>query len=164
VAESILYIDDEAPNLVAFKYQFRHQFDIFTALSCKEACAYLDSGEVAVLLIDHRMPEISGGELSSLFGLAYPLVSRILVSAYLTKEEAERYLLDGAFSYVPKPWEYDELSTTLQSAMDHHETLKRVNGVQSSAVSIFKNMLHSRFRLDEAEATVLRTLELVKCR
>ena len=61
---NVLYVDDEVNNLEAFRATFRRDFNVFTAISAKEAEAILDANnDIHILITDQRMPEKLGTEL-----------------------------------------------------------------------------------------------------
>ena len=60
---NVLYVDDEQNNLISFTAGFRKQFNVFTALSAKEAESILAKENIHVLITDQRMPEKTGTEL-----------------------------------------------------------------------------------------------------
>ena len=64
----ILYVDDEAPNIVVFESTFGEEFEIVCASSGEQALELLDRLPIAVLLADQRMPGIE-------FTLHVPIMS-----------------------------------------------------------------------------------------
>ncbi len=60
---NILYVDDEEYNLIYFVAVFRRYFNVFTALSAKEAEVTLAQNDIHVLITDQRMPIKLGTEL-----------------------------------------------------------------------------------------------------
>ena len=59
----VLYVDDEENNLMSFKACFRLKYQVFIAISAKEALAVLEKNpDIQVVITDQRMPEITGVE------------------------------------------------------------------------------------------------------
>ena len=56
----VLYVDDEAANLLVFKAALAHRLPVLTASNAAEGLALLEQHEIAVLLSDQRMPGQTG--------------------------------------------------------------------------------------------------------
>ena len=78
---NVLYVDDESNNLIGFKANFRRHYNIFTAISAKEAEEVLATNEIHILITDQRMPNTVGTELLESAIIKYPDQVRILLSA-----------------------------------------------------------------------------------
>lgn len=76
----VLFLDDDEANLVAFRANFRDRFDIYTTLSPIDAYNIIDDRNIQVVLADHQMPTISGGDFLETVARDYPGVQRILVT------------------------------------------------------------------------------------
>ena len=101
----VLYVDDEPGNLLPFTLQFRDEFEIMTAANGHEAMEVLAAAPVAVLLTDHRMPEITGVDLCEQVRDRWPHVLRILVTAYSDQQVAiDAINRGGVLRYITKPW------------------------------------------------------------
>ena len=59
---TILYVDDEANNLVSFKAVFRVKYQVYTAISGDEALKILGEKPIEIIITDQRMPNMSGVE------------------------------------------------------------------------------------------------------
>jgi FixJ family two-component response regulator len=84
------------------------------------AAALFDSGALATcacLITDVRMPEIDGWELQKLVAAAYPHVFIIFISAFQDQQAFERALALGAFAFLYKPFDGEELLRTVNSAL-----------------------------------------------
>src|SRR5262244_2567790 len=78
----ILYVDDEPENLRIFELTFRRQFSILTARSAAEGLEILQREPVALVLSDHRMPEMTGSEFLARVAQLDAKTVRIMVTAY----------------------------------------------------------------------------------
>ena len=63
MSHKILIVDDESENLRALERLFRGSYNVLTAESGAEALALLEQHDVALLISDQRMPEMTGIEL-----------------------------------------------------------------------------------------------------
>lgn len=114
---NILYVDDEAHNLVSFKATFRLKYNVFTTLSGEEALAILKENEIDILVTDQRMPGMTGVELLQKVLPTHPDALRILLTGFTDFEALMAAVNNGKiFAYMEKPWKEPELSATLEEA------------------------------------------------
>ncbi|MEX2594472.1 MAG: response regulator [Anditalea sp.] len=115
----VLYVDDEANNLQAFKATFRRDYKIFLAESAKEGRELLKAQEVDVIITDQRMPEETGVDfLESVIPL-YPEPIRILLTGYTDVQAVIDSINKGqVYHYLTKPWEEDYLRTVVKNAYE----------------------------------------------
>jgi PAS domain S-box-containing protein len=84
--------------------------------------------EFPVIISDIMMPGISGLEFLHMVRKEYPNSMVIMLTAYASTESAIRALNEGAFSYLKKPIDFDELRTTVKNAFEKYG-LSRKNQV-----------------------------------
>jgi response regulator RpfG family c-di-GMP phosphodiesterase len=107
---NVLYVDDEVNNLISFTATFRKFFNVFTALSAKEAEVILSKKIIHVLITDQRMPIKLGTELLAESVKKYPDQSRVLLTAFEeTIEIKEAKKLGHIFRSMEKPWDEEQL-------------------------------------------------------
>ncbi len=112
----VLYVDDEAPNLDIFEAVFGDDFVVHVASSGAEALALLDVEPISVVVADNRMPNMSGIELFRAIGERFPMVKRVLCTAYSDQRTAiEAINLAGVQHYLVKPWDATEVEQLLRS-------------------------------------------------
>jgi two-component system probable response regulator PhcQ len=119
----VLYVDDEPQALKYFEKAFKDDFAVRTAESVEEARALIEreTGQIAVVISDQRMPSAKGVDLLSWVRLARPHAVRILTTAFSDLDSAIEAVNDGAiFRYVTKPWDIRDLRGTLMRALDLH--------------------------------------------
>ena len=78
----ILIVDDEPANLRALQRLFREDYDVLVAASGIEALDLLNHHEVALLVTDQRMPEMTGIELLKKTVTLRPRMLRIILTGY----------------------------------------------------------------------------------
>lgn len=109
----ILYVDDEVPNLIAFKANFRRDYDIYTVDSAEKAFELLKNIEPHIVISDHRMPEMTGVDFFEKLILINPDPVRILLTAYTNSQTVIDAVNKGQIDkYLVKPWD----NTLMQSA------------------------------------------------
>jgi DNA-binding NtrC family response regulator len=113
----VLFLDDDEANLVAFRANFRSQFEIYTTVSPFEAYNLIDDMNIQVVLADHRMPSVSGIDFLETVARDYPGVQRILVTGHcdvnLLVEAINKGKVGGVLS---KPFNPLEISVVISDA------------------------------------------------
>lgn len=114
----ILYIDDEANNLVSFKASFRFDYTILVANSIAEADVHLQKhSDISVILCDQRMPDKTGVEYFEEIRNLYPNPVRILITGYTDIESVINAINRGhIFRYIKKPWTDMDIKSAIEEA------------------------------------------------
>lgn len=114
----VLYVDDEVPNLVALRYALQDDFELLTAASGPEALEILRDKDVAVLLCDQRMPDMSGVEVCERASEIRPDAVRIIITAYADLHACIDAVNRGKITrYLPKPIRNEELTEVLRTSI-----------------------------------------------
>jgi two-component system sensor histidine kinase/response regulator len=114
----ILYVDDEANNLVSFKASFRFDYNILVANSTDEAVSHLAANpDISVILSDQRMPDKTGVEFFEEIRAKFPDPVRILITGYTDVESVIDAINRGhIFRYVKKPWTDVDVKSAIEEA------------------------------------------------
>jgi DNA-binding NtrC family response regulator len=125
---SVLYVDDEAQNLAAFKANFRKIFNVVLANDATEALQIVDSQHIDVVITDHMMPDISGVDLLEMLKSSHPHIGRILITGCsdisIVIEAINRC---DVFRFLTKPWVKDDLTETILSSHDQNQEKEKEN-------------------------------------
>jgi signal transduction histidine kinase len=128
---TILYVDDDAANLTVLQAACADEFDVITAESAEVALEIMRQHEISVLLVDQRMPGMTGVELFEATREHYPDTVRILITAYSDLTDAINAINRGQVrGYLRKPWEPEQLKTTLREALEVYETRRKVRELE----------------------------------
>ncbi len=120
---SVLYVDDESNNLLAFQAGFRRLYDIHTAVSVAEGLSILNEHEIHVIIADQRMPKTTGVEFFNLIRKTHPDPVRILLTGYSDLEAIIDAINKGEiFRYIKKPWDEIELTTAITNGFELYTT------------------------------------------
>lgn len=113
----LLAVDDEPLVLDAMGYLFRKQGLTFrTASNGSDAISSFQSERPDVVLMDLRLSDCSGFELFQQFRKIDPKVPIIVITGFATSQTAIEAMQLGAFEYLTKPFEPDELLRVVESA------------------------------------------------
>src|SRR5882724_3323014 len=117
---AILYVDDERANLDLFRRSFDEDFRVLTASSGPAALKQLEAGdEIGVLVSDQRMEPMAGIELLTRAASSWPIVTRMLLTAYSDRDLLLQAIQLGKVQdYVLKPWRAEELRMRLLTGLD----------------------------------------------
>jgi response regulator RpfG family c-di-GMP phosphodiesterase len=122
----LLIVDDELPNVRLLERLFREDYFCLTATSGEEALKLLEQHEVAVIITDQRMPQMTGIELLKRSADQRPHMVRILLTGYTDLEALVEAVNCGlVYMYVSKPWKNDDLKLRISRAVQHYEDNKR---------------------------------------
>lgn len=119
----VLFVDDEPNILDSIRRQLRKSFDVVTANSGIEALALLkDTGPVAVVVSDMRMPGMNGAELLARIRDQYPDTVRMILSGQADLESTIAAINDGhIFRFLTKPCQEDALRRAVSSGIEQYE-------------------------------------------
>jgi signal transduction histidine kinase len=132
---AVLYVDDDTANLVVLKATCQGEFDVITAASGPEGLEILKQREVAVLLVDQRMPGMSGVEVFEIAEKLYPDTIRILITAYSDLSDAINAINRGQIRrYIRKPWDPDELKAVLRDGIETFQIRRKVNQLETRLI------------------------------
>jgi len=114
----ILIADDE-PNLrrVLVAILRRDGHDVVQATDGSEALERLSGGDVDVVITDLRMPKVDGMEVLRQTSRTAPHVPVIIITAYGSVGQAVEAIKAGAFDYIEKPFEQDQIRVVVEKAV-----------------------------------------------
>lgn len=138
---SILIIDDEEAQRNILKgYLEKKGFKIFTASSGNDGVKSVKDNMIDIILSDYKMPDITGLEVLEQVKKINPEISFAILTAYGTIENAVRAMRLGAFDYISKPVDLDELDLLLERIIEN-KNLK-------SEIELLKDQLKEKFKID----------------
>ncbi len=123
---TLLYVDDEAQNLISFKAAFRREYEVLTAGSGQEGMDIMHKNDVQVVISDQRMPHMTGVEFLEQVRLEFPDTIRMVLTGFSDVEAIIQAINNGqVFRYITKPWDETELRMTLENARNLYELKAR---------------------------------------
>jgi len=126
----IVCVDDDEAMLVTLARCLRREpLEVRTTMSAGEALAWIASEEVAVLVSDYEMPEMTGAQLAGHARRLRPETVRILLTGKRTLETAIDGINQGEiFRFLGKPFDNDVLRQTVREAIARHDELVAMSG------------------------------------
>lgn len=123
---SILYIDDEKSNLRVFKSLFKKLYNVYvTEDPVNEAFEILRENDIQLVITDQRMPIMTGTEFLIKMAPEFPEMISIILTGFtdieVIKEAVNKV---GIYKYITKPWDFGEMKSTLDKAMESYQLKK----------------------------------------
>lgn len=132
----ILVADDETDLEMLIKQKFRQkireqQYEFVFAINGNDALEKIQQHpDIDIVLSDINMPEMDGLTLLSRLSESNPLIKSVIVSAYGDMENIRTAMNRGAFDFITKPINFEDLSVTMEKTLNHvaqiRETLKAI--------------------------------------
>jgi DNA-binding NtrC family response regulator len=114
---SILIVDDEeSVRDSLFNWFIEDGYDVECAEDAKKALTILESRDFDIVLADIKMPGMDGLEMLRRIKFLRKEAIVIIMTAFATVDTAVQALKDGAFDYVTKPFDPDDLSHLIRNA------------------------------------------------
>lgn len=119
---NILIIDDESiQREILAGYLKKKGFKIFSASSGEEGITIVKNNLIDIVLSDFKMPDKTGFEVLTEIKLLNPEISFIMITAYGTIQNAVQAMRAGAYDYLSKPVDLDELDLMLERIFEHQK-------------------------------------------
>jgi len=120
---SILIVDDETVVRDSLGKWFEEEgYNVETATTARDALLKLPGQRWDVALVDIKMPGMDGLELQRKLREVDPEILIIIMTGYASVETAVQALKDGAYDYITKPFDPDDLAHLVRKALEHRRT------------------------------------------
>ncbi len=140
MSNKILIVDDDPFNLDLLEQELTDKgYVIERANSGEEALKKVESFQPELILLDYMMPGMNGVEVLKEIRKTGNDVPVVMITAYGTIERAVQAIKEGAFDFIPKPFEPDHLALIVHKALER-EKLKR-------EVEVLSQEIGERYRL-----------------
>jgi two-component system, NtrC family, response regulator HydG len=168
----LLVVDDEFVVRDSLDRWFREEgYEVSPAESAQEALAKMAATRFDLALVDIKMPGVDGVELQKRMHEIDPEMLVIIMTGYASVETAVAALKNGAYDYVSKPFDPDDMAHTVHNALAHKRVENENARLRETVDSVVRpqemiGQSTAMFRVFEAiqtvgptEATVLITGE-----
>ena len=112
----LLIVDDEKSVRYAFQRTFGDVYDIITAEDGVQGLEAVESAGPDIVLMDIRMPRLDGLTALKRLHKQRPALPVIMMTAYADSATAMRAMQEGAFDYIVKPFDNDDLRLVIDKA------------------------------------------------
>jgi len=148
----ILVADDEADLEVLIRQKFRQKirsqyYEFIFAINGNDALEKIQQNpDVAIVLSDINMPEMDGLTLLTRLNDSSPLTKTVMVSAYGDMDNIRTAMNRGAFDFITKPVNFEDLDLTIEKTIKHvaqiQETLSAIKENNILKMYVDKNVLN----------------------
>ncbi len=134
--DTILIVDDEKnyPLILSAVLQ-EEGFETLTANSGQEALTVLEHSDVDLVLTDMKMPKMDGIELLQRIKQRDAELPVIMMTAYGTVEKAVEAMQKGAYSYILKPFDNEQMILYVDKAVAMYRMVKENRQLRSAVAS-----------------------------
>jgi len=155
----ILLVDDEVKflEMIARRLELKN-FEVTTATNADAAIEATNSGRFDVAVLDLQMPGTGGAQLLKILKTNHRFIEIIMLTGHATVDSAVECTKLGAFKYLEKPYDFDNLVNALKEAYsarmhkkyEHDE--KRIKEIQALSLNQSPlEILEALARLDDDE-------------
>ena len=137
IPAKILIVDDEPDLELLVRQRFRRkilkgEFELIFAYNGAQALEKLqEDPEIYVVLTDINMPEMDGLTLLAKLSNLNPILRTVIVSAYGDMENIRTAMNNGAFDFLIKPIDFQDLETTINKTLQAVEQLRKAEQAQA---------------------------------
>ena len=159
--KAILLIEDELVQREALAAHLQDIYDVYQAESAEKGLTILTSKTIDVVITDFNLPGKNGQHVLEQVNLINPTIPVIIITAYASVDGAVKAMHSGAYDYLTKPINVDELLLILQRALQHralvseNQRLRDILGQQQS----FKGIIASSKKMEEVLNLAARVAE-----
>jgi len=124
----ILVIDDEEIIRTSIsQYLLKEGYEVFSASTGKEGLhIFKTEDDIDIVILDLRLPDASGMEILKALKAIDENVSIIIITAYGDVETVVSAMKLGAYDFIEKPFELENISMTIRKARETHDLKKEV--------------------------------------
>jgi DNA-binding NtrC family response regulator len=129
----ILVVDDDESLRRITQIQLEEDgYEVLAAGDGAHALKAVEEAAPAVVITDLKMPGMSGIELLRRLRAETPDTSVIVITAFGTVQTAVEAMKAGAYDYITKPIDYDELVLVVKRALEHRSVLEEAQGLRGA--------------------------------
>jgi DNA-binding NtrC family response regulator len=124
--KTVLIVDDDQGMRDTLTSILRRDYRVLRAGTGEAALAVMDKEDVDLILLDIRLPGISGFEVLKIVRENYPYVEVIVISATKEVETAVEAMKGGAYHYISKDFDYEAMRSLIANASERQDLNRQV--------------------------------------
>ncbi|MBZ5594719.1 MAG: sigma-54 dependent transcriptional regulator [Acidobacteriia bacterium] len=129
----ILVVDDDESLRRVMQMQLEEAgYEVLAAAQGQDALALIEDTTPALVITDLKMPGISGLDLLRKLREAYPETTVIMITAFGTVSTAVEAMKAGAYDYITKPVDYEQLMLVVNRAMERGQLIAEVKTLRAN--------------------------------
>ena len=136
MANKALVIDDDISALELMRFQLEAEgFEVSTAENGRKGVSFIEEKTFDIILTDLHLPDISGIEMVRQSKKLLPETEIIMVTGHGSTEKAIEATKAGAFYYIEKPVEFDELLILIGKAIERKQQTAEIRELRGKLTS-----------------------------
>src|SRR5439155_937091 len=124
--KTVLIVDDDEGMRDTLTAILKREYRVLRVSSGEAALPILNREDVDLMLLDVRLPGISGFEVLRIVKENYSLIEVLMISAINEIETAVQAMKHGAYHYVTKDFDYDQLRSLVRNASERQDLNRQV--------------------------------------
>ncbi len=153
---NILVIDDASCVRQSLQFILRDKFNVLLAPGALEGQFYLSSHHVDIILLDIRLRNTDGLKLLADIKQKFPYIEIIMITAYASLETIRKAIRFGAYDYLIKPFDKNELLSVVHNAFIQRENRL---GIKDELDILKESTLYLEHLIRNAKDTVMSSSE-----
>ncbi|HZT95452.1 MAG TPA: sigma-54 dependent transcriptional regulator [Chloroflexota bacterium] len=154
---SVLVADDDASIRSLLRTVFEEEgYDVHDVAAGREVLPAINKVRPDLVMMDVRMPGLSGIEVLEQMKRSNIDVPVLLMTAFGTSNVAIRAIQLGAYDYVTKPFDLDDLIITVKRTLDHRDLAKRVKALDETPRDPLDNIIGNSAAMQDVYKTIGR--------
>lgn len=138
----LLFVDDERNMRLSFSTILAEEgYEVDAVESAEKALQLLETKEYFMVITDARLEGMSGYELLRIIRERWPQLAVLVITAYATPKLAVEAIKAGAYDYLPKPFEPEEVLHAVRNCAERYRLLQENRSLRVKA--------HSHYSLDQ---------------
>jgi len=159
---SILIVEDEAlQREILEDFLKKKDFQVYSAGNISQAKELLHTKDLDLVLLDWRLPDGDGLELLSFIKENYPHLPVIMITAFASIEHAVTSMKKGAYHYLAKPINLEELLLLVERALKEHKLVKEVTLLKERLKYLSKDLLKEHEEIIAESPAMKKVLSVV---
>ena len=120
--KKILIVDDELGPRESLRMILKEKYDLLVAEDGQQALDQVSAQAVDLILMDIKMPRLSGIEALQAIKEGWPDVEVLILTGYGSLDTAIRAMQYGAYDYVTKPFDKDEILRLVEKGLERRQS------------------------------------------
>jgi len=147
---NILIVDDDSTICMMLKaFLSKKQYDVETAFSAGEALKKTEESKFDLVLCDFRLPDFDGLELLQKIKANNANIAFVMMTSYADIKTAVKAVKLGAYEYVAKPLNPDEIVVILNAALEKNSNIKKAPVSKKKKFDFVKGTSSSAMQIDQ---------------
>lgn len=136
--KKILVVDDELSIRRSLYNTFKNSYQVETASSGVEAIKKVENDHFDLVLLDQKMPDLDGLQVLQELKQIDGRVIIIMITAYGSVESSVKAMKRGAYDYILKPYELDEITMVVEKALNYQKLNEEVISLKAALSARFQ--------------------------